>query len=258
MRPLALPPVIGHRGAAALAPENTLAGFRLAKTMGCTWIEFDVRLTADGGLVICHDDRLERTTDGRGRVLAQTLAAIHELDAGKWFAAEFAGEHMPTLEQTLALCRDSALGANIEIKAERGYGRATAAAVAACLVRFAGGSPPVLVSSFLAEAVSEIAERAPDAARGMLFRKIPRDWQGIAESLGCSTINADQLYLSERVISEVRSRGYPLLAYTVNEPARARQLFAWGVTSVFSDAPDIIMAAAAPEIGDGARRGVLG
>jgi glycerophosphoryl diester phosphodiesterase len=257
MRPLAFPAVIGHRGAAASAPENTLAGFRLAKAMGCAWVEFDVRLTADGALVICHDDRLERTTNGRGRVLKLPLVAIRELDAGRWFGERFAGERVPTLDELLALCRELRLGANVEIKAERGQARATAAAVTTCFERLSGSLPPILVSSFIPEAVGEMAERAPSFARGMLFRKVPGNWRKIAEQLGCATINADQLYLSEPTVRDIRAAEYPLLSYTVNDPARARQLFGWGVTSVFSDAPDIMLAAVAPETRADARRGAL-
>src|SRR5437016_10954345 len=87
-----LPPVIGHRGAAARAPENTLAGLRCARELGCRWVEFDVRLTADGALVLCHDARLDRTTTGSGRVSTQSLAAIRECDAGSRFDPAFADE----------------------------------------------------------------------------------------------------------------------------------------------------------------------
>ena len=250
-----LPAVIGHRGAAAAAPENTLAGFRAARAMGCSWVEFDVRLTGDGGLVVCHDDRLERTTGGRGRISKLPLAAIREADAGGWFAARFAGERVPMLGEALALCRELGLAANVEIKAERGRARHTAAAVGACFARLAGGLPPILVSSFLESAIGEIAGCAPSFARGMLFRKVPRDWRKIAERLGCATINADHLHLTEPVARDIRAAGYPLLAYTVNDPARARKLFDWGITSVFSDAPDIILAAAAPAAGIGAPPG---
>src|SRR5207249_5332732 len=90
--PLQRPPVIGHRGAAAYAPENTLAGLRRAKALGCAWVEFDVRLTGDGALVLCHDPRLDRTTSGSGLVSATSLAAIRECDAGSWFDPSFAGE----------------------------------------------------------------------------------------------------------------------------------------------------------------------
>ncbi len=201
-----LPSVIGHRGAAARAPENTLAGFRIAKLLGCGWIEFDVRLTADDVLVVCHDDRLERTTSGYGMISKLPLAAIREVDAGTWFDPRFADERVPTLYETLVLCRDLGLGANVEIKAEHGQAS---------------------------------------------------NWTEIAGELGCATINADQRYLSEGLVADVSAAGYPVLAYTVNDAARARQLFGWGITSVFSDAPDIILAEAAPQIRDAARRGAI-
>jgi glycerophosphoryl diester phosphodiesterase len=256
-RPLPLPRVIGHRGAAARAPENTLAGFRLANSLGCDWVEFDVRLTADHTLVVCHDDRVERTTNGRGAISDLALAEIRELDAGSWFDRSFAGEPVPTLDETLELCCGLGLGANVEIKAERGRGPATAAAVAAALGERGSRLPPVLISSFLEEAVAEAAQRLPDIPRSMLWRRVPRDWSRKAETLGCMTINADQSHLSAGLVTDIGTAGYPVLAYTVNDPARARQLFGWGVTSVFTDAPDIILAAAALESGDAARRGAL-
>ncbi|HTZ34548.1 MAG TPA: glycerophosphoryl diester phosphodiesterase [Stellaceae bacterium] len=255
---LELPPVIGHRGAAAHAPENTLAGFRAARALGCGWVEFDVRLTADGMPVICHDDRLDRTSNGRGRISRLPLAALSALDAGSWFGPAFAGETIPTLEAALDCCRVLGLGANVEIKAEHRLERATAEAVAAVLARSAGSLPPVLISSFLPEAVAAAAALAPAVPRGMLFRRIPADWAAIAEELGCATIHAGERELDAGVAREVVAAGYPLLAYTVNDAARARQLFGWGVASVFSDAPDIISpmadrtAAGEPS---GARRG---
>jgi len=250
---LNLPPIIGHRGVAAHAPENTLAGFRAARALGCAWVEFDVRLTADGAPVVCHDDQLERTTNGRGRISTLPLSAIRGLDAGSWFSASFAGERIPTLDETLTLCRELGLGANIEIKAEHGRGPKTAVAVAAALSRRAGHLPPILVSSFLAGAVAEFGRLAPSLPRGMLWRKIPRDWRKIAAGLGCATIHVGQDSLTEATVGLIRDAGYPVLAYTVNDAARARQLFEWGAASVFSDAPDIIGAAA--EGLTGARRG---
>jgi len=246
MRPAApaLPSVIGHRGASAYAPENTLAGFHAAKARGCIWVEFDVRLCADGVPVVCHDDCLERTSDGRGRISRLPLATIRLCDAGGWFDKKFAGERVPTLGETLACCGELGLGANIEIKAERGRARPTATAVAACIDRLPSLRPPILISSFISEAVVEAAERAPHVPRGMLWGKIPRGWAKIAEQLGCATINADQGHLTQAIVAEVTSAGYPVLAYTVNDPDRARQLFNWGVASVFSDVPDIIASAA--------------
>jgi glycerophosphoryl diester phosphodiesterase len=243
---LNLPPVIGHRGAAAYGPENTLAGFRAAKTLGCAWVEFDVRLSVDGALVVCHDDKLDRTTNGRGRISKLALAALREVDAGSWFHARFAGERIPTLEEVFALCRALGLGANVEVKAERGRGPTTASAIADRLSQSKGLLPEILISSFLPDAVAAAAEHMPEIPRGMLWRKLPRGWRQIAANLGCTTIHLGQADLTLTIAAQVRAAGYPLLVYTVNDAARARQLFGWGITSVFTDAPDII-ASALPE-----------
>ena len=237
---LNLPPVIGHRGAAAYAPENTLAGFRAAKALGCAWVEFDVRLAADGALVVCHDDSVARTTGTRGRVSTMRLAALRALDAGSWFGPGFAGERLPTLDEALALCHEIGLGTNVEIKAERGRGPATAAAVAAVIARLGDARPPILISSFKAVVVAEAAAVMPAIPRGMLWRKLPRNWRSIAEELGCTTIHCGQADLTKSGAAEIYDAGYPLLVYTINDAAQARELVSWGVASVFSDAPDII------------------
>jgi glycerophosphoryl diester phosphodiesterase len=224
----------------------------VAKSLGCAWVEFDVRLSADGGLVVCHDDKLDRTTDGHGRISKMPLSTIREVDAGRWFGPGFTGERAPTLTETLILCREIGLGANVEIKAERGRGPATAAAVADCLDEVEP-QPRILISSFLSEAVGEAAVLMPSVPRGMLWRKIPHGWHRMAKGMGCATIHCGHASLTEEVADEVRAAGYPLLAYTVNDAARARQLFSWGIASVFSDAPDIILQAMADDLAAGQR-----
>lgn len=246
--PAPLPPVIGHRGAAASAPENTLAALRRAAALGVRWVEFDVRLSADDVPILLHDARLERTTDGAGRAAALPLAAIRRRDAGSWFAPAFAGERVPTLEEALALLGELGLGANIELKAGHLRARRTgrlAAAVIACA--WPSSLPPPLVSSFLPQALIGAREQAPELHRGFLLRAIPKNWRELAERLGCATLHADQRFLRPAVVSEIRRSGYPLLAYTVNDAARARCLFNWGVTSVFSDVPDAVLAAGSGE-----------
>ena len=241
-----LPPVIGHRGAAAYAPENTLAGLRRAKALGCSWVEFDVRLTADNQPVLLHDNRLERTTDGRGRVSAMSLAAVRRHDAGQWFHSSFAGERVPTLEEALMLLAELGLGANVELKAARGKEAVTGAVVAELLARTWPADPAhLLISSFQRAALAAARDRAPHIARGILFRRVPKDWRKLAAGLGCLTVHADQQRLRSAVLSEIRRAGYSLLAYTVNDPERAKILFDFGVKSVFSDVPDRVHGAAA-------------
>jgi glycerophosphoryl diester phosphodiesterase len=254
---LQLAPVIGHRGAAARAPENTLAGLRRARALGCAWVEFDVRLTGDGALVLCHDARLERTTSGSGPVSAHTLGSIRGCDAGSWFDPAFAGERMPTLDEALRLAAELGLGANVEIKSDRGREYATAAAVAGAVERLRGHAPALLVSSFLATAVAALRDLAPSIPRGMLFRSVPHGWAELAARLGCIMIGVDHLRLRPPRIAAIRAAGYQVAAYTVNDPPRARLLFDWGVTSVFSDAPDIILEATAGDSPAVARQGAI-
>lgn len=242
--PLSLPPVIGHRGAAARAPENTLAGLRRAKALGVAWVEFDARLTADGALVLCHDARLDRTTDRTGKVAGHSLATIRDCDAGSWFGPAFAGERVPTLPEALALAGELGLGVNIEIKADSGREYATAAAVADT-IRRTGPVPPFYVSSFLPDAVAALRDLAPEAPRGILFRAVPSGWADVAERLGVAVVGVDHRQLRPPRVAEIRAAGYDVTAYTVNDPARARLLFGWGVTSVFSDMPDMILQAGA-------------
>ena len=116
---LDLPPVIGHRGAAGMAPENTLAALRRAHALGCRWVEFDVRLTRDGELILLHDDRLERTTNGCGIARALSLSAIRRFDAGSWFDPAFTEERVPTLAQAIAVLSELGLGANVELKPDQ-------------------------------------------------------------------------------------------------------------------------------------------
>jgi glycerophosphoryl diester phosphodiesterase len=203
-----------------------------------------VRLTADDVLVVCHDDRLNRTTGARGRVSKQPFCALRELDAGSWFGAGFACEPIPTLDEVLVLCHEIGLGANVEIKAESGRVPRTVTALAACFDRLADTLPPILISSFLVDAVSGAARLVPAIPRGLLWRKVPRDWRDVAERLDCETIHCGHADLTAAVAAEISHAGYKLLAYTVNDPARARQLFDWGVASVFSDAPDMISGSA--------------
>jgi glycerophosphoryl diester phosphodiesterase len=251
-----LPPIIGHRGAAAYAPENTLAGFRKAKAIGCHWVEFDVRLTADSQPVLLHDDRLDRTTSGRGNVSALSLDSVRHHDAGSRFHASFAGERVPTLKEALMLLAELGLGANLELKAARGKEAATGTVVAELLARTWPADPShLLISSFQHGALAAVRDRAPHIARGILFRHIPKNWRNIAAQLGCVTIHADHQRLRLAVLSEIRRAGYPLLAYTVNDPERARILFDFGVKSVFSDVPDRLRGVAAARGGFG--RGIV-
>jgi glycerophosphoryl diester phosphodiesterase len=237
--------VIGHRGAAGCAPENTLAGLRKASELKCRWVEFDVRLTADGQLILLHDERLERTTNGRGKAALLSLATVQRYDAGRRFGAAFRGERVPTLAEAVALLSELGIGANVELKAVRDREAETGTMATALLCGlWPPQLPALLISSFSQRALAAAQACAPWIARGMLFRAVPRNWRVLAERFGCAAIHADHRGLHPGLVAEIRESGYPLLAYTVNDPGRANTLFGWGVTSVFSDFPHILFAAA--------------
>lgn len=240
---LSLPSVIGHRGAASHAPENTLAGLREGARRGATWVEFDVKLTRDAVPILMHDDLLDRTTSGVGAVATRSRAEIAGLDAGSWFGPAFAGESVPTLEEALALCLELGLGANIEIKPCPGRARETArGALAVARACWPGDRAPPLVSSFDRDALDEARTCAPGWPRGLLLEGVPPDWRDRFQALQCSTLHvADRSLSADRVAS--LSGTAPVLAYTVNDPDRARALIGMGVTGVFTDAPDAIVAA---------------
>jgi glycerophosphoryl diester phosphodiesterase len=243
MSKLDLPQIIGHRGACAYAPENTLASIRKAAAQGARWVEFDVRLTREGDLVLMHDDDVKRTTNGKGRVLDLSVAEIGALDAGAWFGGAFAGERVPILAEAIAVLTELGLGANIEIKTGKPEARATAEALAQILAQhWPRSAPTPLVSSFEIDALDAMRAAAPHWPRGLLVPELKGDWRGQLERLEATTLNTDHKRLDAGKIAIARQTGRPLLCYTVNDPARARQLFAWGVSAVFTDRPDALLA----------------
>lgn len=231
-----LPRLIGHRGAAASAPENTLAGLRKAHADGATWVEFDVKLTADGVPILMHDDRLGRTTNGEGRVAETAADMIATLDAGGWFGAEFAGELVPTLRAALELAAELGLGINIELKPCPGRAKETAD-VALTMVGevWPDTLPEPLVSSFDQTALAAARAIKPNLPRGFLCTRVPRNWPALLERFACQTLNVSNRWISSKHIERALAVDVPVLVYTVNDPKRARKLLSAGVTSIFTD-----------------------
>ncbi len=248
---VSLPRIMGHRGAAASTPENTLAGIRKAAAFGASWVEFDVKLTADGIPVLMHDDSLKRTTGQDLPASEVTLAEMQKLDAGSWFAPEFADESIPTLEETLTLLLALGMSANIEIKPSPGEDVDTVTRTIAVLERsWPASAPAPLMSSFSRKSLETLQKQAPDLPRGYLVEELPGDWAATAEALGCATIHHYAKAVTAAQVGETKAAGYGLAAYTVNDPEQARQLLGWGIDCLITDAPDVIAQAIA-EIGFG-------
>ena len=227
--------VIGHRGACGHAPENTLAGLRAAALYGASAVEFDVKLTSDGVPILMHDDTLSRTTDGSGPVRAASRADLAGVDAGSWFGPEFVGEPVPALVDALALLAELRLHGVVELKPCPGREAETGATVAQVLAK---ARVPLTVSSFSTEALLAARRVVPSIPRARIVRRLPVDLCAQMSVVGATQLHALHDELTPDVVASVRARGAVVWAFTVDDPARVRELRSFGVEGVFSNRPE--------------------
>jgi len=230
------PFVIAHRGASKSAPENTISAFLKAKALGLSWVELDVRLTAEGEVIVFHDDELQRTTTGCGNVQAYPYSYLKTLDAGSWFNPDFAYEYIPTLEEVLNCLNTHQMGVNIEIKKLSIHQTELVEKVMAILQK-QSLTIPVLLSSFSYSSLLFIRKKSSEARIGFLMDEWLPHWQSQCDELNAETVNVNQTILNETRVQAIKASKRLVLAYTVNEISRAKQLFAWGVEGLFSDCP---------------------
>lgn len=233
---LKIPSVIGHRGAAAYAPENTLDSIRTAADMGAKWVELDVKLTKDFVPIIFHDDDLDRTTNGHGPVANTNFEDIQDLEAGSWFSESFAGIKIPTLEEAIDVILHHNLGVNLEIKPCPGREKDTAEAMLDLLSQIWDDADRLLISSFSFVSLETALDMAPEWARGVLFESdLPENWKDLAQYLEATTINIDGRTVKRETVEEIIDLEKRVLAYTINDVHLARRLRSWGVDSFFTD-----------------------
>lgn len=229
--------IIGHRGAAGLTPENTLASFREAIRLGAGWLEFDIRLTKDDVPVVIHDSTLKRTTNGRGPVRDRTLAEVRKLDAGSWFHPRFSAEKVPTLDEVLKL--GDRVRLNIEIK-----GRSAPAEIVAKevweRVRRSGLMDRTLITSFDVKILKGIRALDGGAALGFPWESGLRDPVRRALTLECRMMLLEVGALSEKRVRRCREAGVDVWVYTVNEPDEMRRVMDLGVDGLITDRPDLL------------------
>lgn len=219
-----------HRGASAEAPENTLAAFRRAVEVGADGIELDVHLSADGIPVVIHDETLERTTDGTGPIAAWSVGELRALDAGSWFDGHFAGEAVPTLEETLRLL-SGRLRLNLEVKEPR-----AGLAILELLRSFPHAD--AVISSFDYGVLARLRRAAPELPLAMLQES--GDWhRGVAraEALRAAAFHPHVDLVSRPLLAVCRRLQLPVFAWTVDAPARARALARMGAAGLFTNDP---------------------
>jgi glycerophosphoryl diester phosphodiesterase len=247
MTPWPYPLWLAHRGAGKLAPENTLAAFRLGAGFGWRAFECDVKLSGDGEAFLLHDDTLDRTTSGQGSPAGQDWADLARLDAGAWHSPAYAAEPLPRLAQIGAFCRANGCALNIEIKPCPGTEAATGAAVAREAERlWAGAELPPLLSSFQPDALAAARDAVPALPRALLLDVLWDGWPAAAEALGVVAVITNWRLMDRALIERLHARGWRALVYTVNDAAVAAQLIADGIDGLISDAVDRLGPGAAP------------
>ena len=233
--------VIGHRGAAAYAPENTLAAFQKAYDLGCRFIEFDVMLSADGEPFIIHDDALKRTTNGQGKTGKVSSAYLNSLDAGAWYSKAFLGEKIPTLHDAIQWLNSTDVHANIEIKPYPGQSEETTQVVMQHIQTYwSSDKKAPLVSSFDLEALRLARQLSANMPLGLLMDKWQSNVLDLAEELRCVSVNLSRRAATKARVSSLKEAGYLVYVYTTNKKQQAFKLFDIGVDAVFSDHPDLL------------------
>lgn len=247
-RPWPYPRWIAHRGAGKLAPENTLAAFRLGASFGYRMFECDVKLSNDGIPFLLHDDSLTRTTNATEKLGAdsQALGGDHpwgtlaQLDAGSWHSPSFAGEPLPTLEAIARYCLRNACFLNIEIKPTPGLEHQTGDVVARHAARlWQHASVPPLLTSFEVPALEAAKAAQPELPRGLLLETLWPGWLETAQSLGCVAIICDHVLWDQVSLTQAQSAGFKTLSYTVNDETTAQRLLDLGLDGVITDRVDL-------------------
>ncbi len=234
-----LPFWIAHRGAGKLAPENTLAAFRLGAQYGYRAFECDVKLSSDGMPFLLHDATLERTSNGQGVAGDICWSALSRLDAGSWHSRSYAGEALPSLDALARFVLANRLALNIEIKPTPGQELLTGQVVGREVLRlWAGSGFAPLFSSFDPLALQGAKETAPGIPRGLLLDELRAGWLGEAQGLGCRAVISNYRLMDRDTISQIHTAGMKALVYTVNEAAAAQALVADGVDGIITDAVD--------------------
>ncbi|MDP1899088.1 MAG: glycerophosphodiester phosphodiesterase [Rubrivivax sp.] len=234
-----LPLWIAHRGAGKLAPENTLAAFRVGASHGYRAFECDVKLSADGVPFLLHDATLDRTTPERGVAAERPWSELSRIDAGGWHSRAFAGEPLPSLDAVARYVQRNGFALNLEIKPTPGQEQHTGTVVGqACAQLWQGSEAPLLFSSFRPEALAGAREAAPLVPRALLVDTPWPGWFEMAQSLGCVAVVTHYSLMDASLIGRLQGAGLRALCYTVNDPAEARRLVGLGIDGLITDAVD--------------------
>lgn len=233
------PLVIAHRGASGSAPENSAAAIDAALAMGVEMIEVDVQLSRDGEVVVFHDERLERTTNGCGRVCDHDWTELAALNAGSWFSPRFCGERILRLDELLELI-DGRCRLNVEIKSPAAH-EDRSDRVKRIVTRALRSSMAdhIIFSSFDHATLQQVGQRAPRFPRAALLPP-QSDWSfsDLARHCGCTTVVCALEQLTPARLADLRQHPLSCWVYTINNKEQLKRAVAAGVAALFSDFPE--------------------
>jgi glycerophosphoryl diester phosphodiesterase len=242
---------IGHRGAGKLAPENTLAAFKLGASYGYRMFECDVKLSRDGVPFLLHDDTLQRTTNARIKIGQGNSAiagdypwsTLAQLDAGSWHSEDYLGEPLPSFEVIANYCLAHDFFLNIEIKPTPGLQEQTGEVVAHRAAQlWQGAAVAPLLSSFSVLSLEAAQAAQTDLPRGLLLDNLWTGWLETALRLDCRAIICEQNLWDESSLTQAKSAGFRTLSYTVNDESTAQRLLNLGIDGLITDRIDYFSA----------------
>ena len=231
--------IAGHRGAAGLAPENTLVAFRKGAEAGATWIEIDTQLSADLVPMIVHDKTVQRCSNGQGIVRELTQQQLQALDAGQWFDSAFIGEKIPTLAQALAECLKLNLGLNLEIKVHDEKEADLLVEKALDVVReYQFPLDKLIVSSFSIRALRACQRLYPECKRGFICETFMGNILDIVDGLELYSIHLDHKLVTPAQAYVITEAGLELNIWTLNDPRKYKKFKKLGVDKIITNFPD--------------------
>jgi glycerophosphoryl diester phosphodiesterase len=229
--------IIAHRGFSSRVPENTMAAFLAAIEFGVAGLELDVHRSKDGEIVVCHDERVDRTTNGKGNISDLTWEELRQLDAGGWFDSKFAGERLPLLSMVLPEVKRAGILINIELKTDISFYPGIEEQVIELLRRF-DLIESCIVSSFNHNSLVQVAQVCPEVKTAILYvGHFLKPWE-YARKIMATALHPIQFSVSPELVAGANQNGIMVNPWTVNEPARIREMIACGVNAVITDYPD--------------------
>lgn len=242
--------LVGHRGGAGLAAENTMAAYRAGIAAGAQAIELDVHLSKDGALVVMHDPNVSTTTDGTGAIGSLTLAEIKKLNAAARSTTTKDPQEVPTLDQPLALAAASKVDAYIEIKVPPTGRYPGIEAKVVQAIKQAGMAGHVLVISFDLPTLQDMKTVDASLPTGWLMQRagVPAAAKASAQALadlakksGVDNVGISRDYLSAEIVQAAHEKGLTVGVWTVDDPTEMRQFANWGVDAITSNRPDVLV-----------------